>query len=100
LRLGAVMSLLLALRWHNLPCALKAAIGNGKRTSGNPRQSAAPQGPQQGPRLGAVRRLAPVYSITRVSAQQTTRPSDPASGVADSLDESKTAFRAKWDAQG
>jgi hypothetical protein len=26
------ISPLLALRWHNLPCALKAAIGIGKRT--------------------------------------------------------------------
>jgi len=31
-------------------CALKAAIGIGKQTLGNPRQSAGPQGPEQGPR--------------------------------------------------
>ena len=30
------MSQLLALRWHSLPCALKAAIGYGKRTLGHP----------------------------------------------------------------
>ena len=30
----------MALRWHNLPCALKAAIGIGKRTLGDPGQSA------------------------------------------------------------
>ena len=35
---------LLALNWPHLPCALKAAIGIGKRTSGGPRQSAAPRG--------------------------------------------------------
>ena len=40
----------MALRWHNLLCSLKAAIGYSKRTLGDPRQSAAPQGPQQGPR--------------------------------------------------
>ena len=34
----------MALSWPNLPCALKAAIGIGKRTSGDPRQSAAPSG--------------------------------------------------------
>jgi hypothetical protein len=38
----------MALSWLNLPCALKAAIGTGKRTLGDPHQSAAPQGPQQG----------------------------------------------------
>ena len=37
----------MALSWPNLLCALKAAIGIGKRTSGHPGQSAAPQGPQQ-----------------------------------------------------
>jgi hypothetical protein len=41
------MSPLLALSWPNLPCALKTAIGFGKRTLGHHRQSAAPQGPQQ-----------------------------------------------------
>ena len=41
-------SLELALSWPNLPCALKAAIGNGKQTLGDLRQSDAPQGPQQG----------------------------------------------------
>ena len=41
----------MALSWPNLPCALKAAIGIGKRTLGNPRQRAAPRGgPHQGPR--------------------------------------------------
>jgi hypothetical protein len=34
----------MALSWLNVPSALKAAIGIGKRTSGHPRQSAAPQG--------------------------------------------------------
>jgi hypothetical protein len=39
-----------------LPCALKAAIGIGKRTLDSPRQSGGPQGPQQGPRaLSRVR---------------------------------------------
>jgi hypothetical protein len=38
-----------ALSWLNLPCALKAPIGIGKRTSGDPGQSAARRGPQQGP---------------------------------------------------
>ena len=42
----------MALSWRNLPCALKAAIGIGKRTLGDPRQFAAPQGPQQGPFAG------------------------------------------------
>jgi hypothetical protein len=50
------MSPLVALSWLNLPCALKPAIGYGKRTLGSPRQSAAPQGPQQGPRRIAWRR--------------------------------------------
>ena len=34
----------MALSWRNLPCALKAAIGYGKWTLGNPRRSGAPQG--------------------------------------------------------
>src|SRR6516165_1007633 len=38
----------LALSWPNLPCALKAAIGYGKRTLGDPGQSDPPRGPQQG----------------------------------------------------
>jgi hypothetical protein len=45
----------LALSWPNRPCALKAAIGFGKRTLGHPRQSAAPQGPRQGPIAGPGR---------------------------------------------
>jgi hypothetical protein len=44
---------LLALRWHNLPCALKAAIGYSKRTLGDPGQSDPPRGPQQGPAASA-----------------------------------------------
>ena len=40
----AIMSAPVALSWPNLPCALKAAIGIGKRTLGDPHQSAAPQG--------------------------------------------------------
>ena len=49
----------LALSWLYLPCALKAAIGKGKRTLGNPRQSAAHTGPQQGPAVSlAGRRIA------------------------------------------
>ena len=40
----------MALSWPNLPFALKAAIGVGKRTLGDRRQSGAPQGPRQGPR--------------------------------------------------
>jgi hypothetical protein len=43
--------------WLNLPCALKPAIGNGKRTFGLPGQSAAPEGPQQGPGSGPDPRL-------------------------------------------
>ena len=38
----------MALSWPNLPCALKAAIGIGKRTLDPSHQSAAPQGAQQG----------------------------------------------------
>ena len=34
----------MALSWLSLPCALKAAIGKGKRTLGVPRQSAARRG--------------------------------------------------------
>src|SRR5262249_49773972 len=41
----------MALSWPNLPCALKAAIGLGKRTLGHPRQSAAGRGKV----LGGVR---------------------------------------------
>ena len=43
----------MALSWPHLPCALKAAIGIGKRTLGDPRQSSAPQGPRARP--GSVR---------------------------------------------
>jgi hypothetical protein len=43
----------MALRWHNLPCALKAAIGYGKRTLGDPGQSDPPGRPQQGPAASA-----------------------------------------------
>src|SRR5215471_15115520 len=43
------MSPLLALSWPKVPCALKAAIGIGKRTLVDPRQSGAPQRSQQGP---------------------------------------------------
>ena len=47
--------------WHgagfNLPRALKAAIGIGKRTLATRCQSAAPQGPQQGPAAAAVERF-------------------------------------------
>jgi len=43
----------MALRWHNLPCALKAAIGYRKRTLGDPGQSDPPRGPQQGPAASA-----------------------------------------------
>ena len=67
----------MALSWRNLPCALKAAIGIGKRTLGALASSAAPQGLQQGPRPIAWRR----------------RPA-PNGGVADSLDQVKAAFRA------
>jgi len=42
----------LALSWLYLPCALKAAIGNGKRTLGDPSQSAAPQGRSKALGLG------------------------------------------------
>src|SRR5262249_7684053 len=38
----------MALSWRNLPCALKVAIGIGKRTLGHP-ASLPRQGPQQGP---------------------------------------------------
>jgi hypothetical protein len=38
---------------RNLPCALKAAIGIGKRTLGNPSQSGVPQGLQQGLMAGS-----------------------------------------------
>jgi hypothetical protein len=44
----------MALSWLNLPCALKAGIGIGKRTLGDPRQSAAPQGRSKG--LGLIGR--------------------------------------------
>ena len=44
---------LMALSWLNLPCALKAAIGNGKRTLSDPRQSGARRGPRQGPAASA-----------------------------------------------
>jgi len=40
----------LALSWPNLPCGPKAAIGIGKRTLGDFRQSGAPKGSRQGPR--------------------------------------------------
>jgi hypothetical protein len=39
------MSPFVALRWHNLPCALTAAIGYGKQTLGDPDQSDPPRGP-------------------------------------------------------
>ena len=38
----------MALRWHNLPCALKAAIGYGKRTLGDPGSLPRHRGAQQG----------------------------------------------------
>ena len=44
----------MALRWHNLPCALKAAIGYRKRTLGDPGQSDPPRGPQQGDRVRRI----------------------------------------------
>jgi hypothetical protein len=75
----------MALSWPNLPCALKAAIGYGKRTLGALRQFAAPQGPQQGLR---PYRAAPAP------------PDGPNGGVADSPDETKAAFRAAWDVGG
>jgi hypothetical protein len=64
----------MALSWPNLPCALRAAIGIGKRTSGNPRQSAAQQGP--------------LCLIGYPGAHD-----GPSGGVADSLDEAQAAFR-------
>ena len=45
----------MALRWLNLPCAVKAAIGYGKRTLGDSGQSDPPRGPQQGSTLSPVR---------------------------------------------
>jgi hypothetical protein len=42
-----------ALSWLNLPQALKAAFGYGKRTLGDPGQSDPPRGPQQGPAASA-----------------------------------------------
>jgi hypothetical protein len=53
-----------ALSWLNLPCALKAAIGIGKRTLGHPRQSAAPQGPHQGPQPYRERRGWQIASLS------------------------------------
>src|SRR6516165_6632672 len=52
-RLLRCMGPLVALSWLNLPCGSKAAFGYGERTLGNPRQSAAPQGPRQGPAASA-----------------------------------------------
>jgi hypothetical protein len=69
----------MALRWHNLPCALMAAIGIGKRTLGDPGQSDPPRGPQQGPR------------------PEDRAPTRCPSGAADSLHEAKAAFRAAWE---
>jgi hypothetical protein len=40
----------MALSWRNMPCALMPAIGNGKRTLGDPRQSAARRGAAARPR--------------------------------------------------
>src|SRR5262249_55330151 len=42
-----VLGPLVALSWPNLPCSPKAALGYGKRTLGNPRQSAARRGPRK-----------------------------------------------------
>jgi hypothetical protein len=43
------MSPQLALSWPNLPCALKAAIGIGKRTLGDPASLPRHRGPGAGP---------------------------------------------------
>jgi hypothetical protein len=72
------LCLFMALSWPNLPCALKAAIGFGKRTLGHPRQSAAPQGPQQ--RLLRVRE--PISNTRATSAG-----ASPAAIFADGLQE-------------
>jgi hypothetical protein len=68
---------LLALSWPNLPCALKAAIGYGKRTLGHP--ASLPR--HRGRSKGLLRGPRPTHG--------------PSSGVADSLDEAKAAFRAE-----
>ena len=46
----------MALSWLNLPRALKAAIGNGKRTLGHPASLARAGGPRQGPAASAFAR--------------------------------------------
>ena len=75
----------LALSWLYLPCALKAAIGNGKRTLGNPRHSAAP--------TGAAARAC---GIARRAAHRTAR----AAGVTDTLNGAEAASRAAWEGSG
>ena len=67
----------MALSWRNLPGALKAAIGVGKQTLGDPGQS--------DPSPGAAAR-APRPTVRR-----------PERRGADSLDEAKAALLAKWD---
>ena len=66
----------MALSWPNPPCALKAAIGIGKRTLGDPRQYAAPQGPQ-----------------ARGSRGRTAPTDGQNGGVVDSLNEAKGGAR-------
>jgi hypothetical protein len=50
----------MALSWPNLLCALKPALGNGKRTLRNPPVWREPRGPRQGPwALSGVRAPTP-----------------------------------------
>jgi len=71
------------LSWPNLPCALKAAIGIGKRTLAPVASLPRPRVRSKAPRPGSARQ-AP----------------GPNGGVPDSLDEAKAAFRAAWGAPG
>ena len=80
----------MALSWRNLPCALKTAIGYGKRTLGDPRQSAAPQGPQQGPSCGSGRPSSLSYCIADNGADGTKPREDSLADCRNSRDRCKS----------
>jgi hypothetical protein len=70
------MSPVMALRWHNLPCALKAAIVIGKRTSGDPCQSDVRRGAATRPITGPgahLRTCGPMMAGGTLPAAMPTR---------------------------
>ena len=70
----------MALKWHNLPCVLKAAIGYSKRTLGHPASLSRAEGPQSRDKLkSAYGKL--LSSTSRVVGQAKRFAKEIAEGV-------------------